>query len=95
MDVQSFATVEGNEVFPDDADAGEGGASEVGDAGRGTVGRVGHSEGLSDLGPGGVVDASHGLVVGVGDVVLQHGGGGLVGEGGQDLGTAWGESYSL
>ena len=82
---ESFASVEGDEVFPEDAEAGEAASGEVGLAGGGAVGGVGDAEVGPDLGPGGVVEGGHGLLGGVVEVVLEGSSGGRVGEGGDDL----------
>jgi hypothetical protein len=85
--VKSRAAVEGDEVFPEDAKASEFGAGDVALVGGVAVG-VGDAEVGPDFGPGGVVDGGHGLVGGVEEVVLELGGGGLVGEVGDQLQTA-------
>ena len=92
MSSQSRAAVEGDEVFPEDVEADEVGAGDV-SAGGGAVG-VGNAEEGPDFSPGGGVDTGHGLVGGVVEVVLECGGGGLVGEGGDELEAEWGNSYS-
>jgi hypothetical protein len=82
--MRSRAAVEGDEVFPEDAEAGEFGAGDVALIGGVAVG-VGDAEEGADLGPGSVVDGGHGLVGGVEEVVLELGGGGDVGESGDEL----------
>ena len=81
---RSFASVEGNEVFPEDSQALEAGSGDVGLSGGAAV-LSGNSEEGVDLLPGGDVDAGHGLVGGVVEIVGELGGGGFVGEGGDDL----------
>ena len=83
---ESFATVEGDEILPEDVEAAE---ALSGEDGGTTVGGVGDTHEGTDLGPGGLVEAGHGGAGGVVDVVLELGGGGLVGEGGDDLETEW------
>ena len=78
MSSQSRAAVEGDEVFPEDVEADQVGASDVA-AGGSAVG-VGNAEEGPDFSPGGGVDTGHGLVGGVVEVVLELGGGGFVGE---------------
>ena len=77
----SRATVEGDEVFPEDSEAGESSSGDVGLACSAAV-LSGDSEEGVDLLPGGGVDAGHGLVGWVVEVVGEHGGGGLVDKGG-------------
>ena len=76
---ESRASVEGDEVFPEDVEADEVGASDV-STGSGAVG-VGNAEIGSDFSPSGGVNSGHGHVGGVGEVVLEFSSGGLVGEG--------------
>ena len=83
----SFASVEGDEVFPEDAQALEAGSGDVG-LSSGAAVLSGNSEEGVDLSPGGDVDAGHGLLGGVVEIVGELGGGGCVGEGGDDLGEA-------
>ena len=78
---RSRAAVEGDEVFPEDSEAGESSSGDVGLAGFAAV-LPGDSEEGVDLLPGGGVDAGHGLVGWVVEVVGEHGGGGLVDKGG-------------
>ena len=49
--------------------------------------RIGNSEESSDLGPGGVVDTGHGLVVGVEQVVFELSSCSFVGDAGDELET--------
>jgi len=87
---ESRATVKGDEVFPEDIEAAEVGLGNSGNSTNGDGGAVGvgNSEVGSDLSPGGGVDAGHGHVGGVVEVVLKGSSGGLVGEGGDELKTA-------
>lgn len=80
--IGSFASVEWDEVFPEDVEALEGFASDVG----GSSGAVlsGNSEHSVDLGPGVDVNTSHGLVGGVLEVVSEFSGSGFVGNGWDD-----------
>ena len=80
----SRAAVEGDEVFPEDSEAGESGSGDVG-LSCGAAVLPGDSEVGVDLLPGGGVDAGHGLVGGVVEVVGELAGGGLVGEGGDHV----------
>ena len=81
---ESRASVEGNEVFPKDAEAAKFRSWDVGLSGFAAVG-VRNSEGFSDLTPGGGVDTSHGLVGGVVEIMGEFSSSGLVGEGGDNL----------
>ena len=82
--IGSFASVKGDEVLPEDVEALEAAAADVG-LGGGAAVLSGNSEVGVDLLPGGGVDAGHGLLGGVVEVVGECGGGGFVGEGGDDL----------
>ena len=81
--IGSFASVEGDEVFPEDIEALEGFAGDVGDSSGAVL--SGNSEVSVDLGPGGSVNTGHGLVGGVVEIVGELGGGSFVGEGWDDL----------
>ena len=81
--MESFASVEGDEVFPEDVEAIEAFAGDVGDSSGAVL--SGNSEVSVDLGPGGGVNTGHGLVGGVVEIVGELGGSGFVGEGWDDL----------
>ena len=89
---KSRATVEGDEIFPEDVEADQVGAGDV--AAGGSAVRVGNSEEGSDLAPSGGVDTSHGLVGRVQEVVLELAGSSLVGETGNEFETTCWNPYS-